>query len=279
MPDGLCAVLLAAGAGTRLRPLTGVRPKALCPVGNRPLLDRALDAVASLGLTGPDRVAVNAWHHAGAIVDHLTAPTVRAHVAVEPGPEPLGSAGGLAALRDWIDGRDTVVGNADAYLTGGDLAGLVDGWSGKNVRMLVVSAGDRSPEFGAHRFAGFSVIPWEMLRDLPDGYGDLVESVWRPAEAEGRLRLIEYAGRYLDTGTPADYLAANLSEAALAGGVLRAPGTGTGTATASVIGAGARVDGAVDRCVVWPGAVVAAGERLERAIRFGSAPEATVRVP
>jgi MurNAc alpha-1-phosphate uridylyltransferase len=46
----LCAIVLAAGAGTRLRPLTLLRPKALCPVGNRPLLDRALELVASVGL-------------------------------------------------------------------------------------------------------------------------------------------------------------------------------------------------------------------------------------
>ena len=43
MGDSLAAVVLAAGAGTRLAPLTSVRPKALCPVGDRPLLDAALD--------------------------------------------------------------------------------------------------------------------------------------------------------------------------------------------------------------------------------------------
>ena len=46
MPTDLVGVVLAAGAGTRLRPLTDVRPKALCTVGGRPLLDLALERVA-----------------------------------------------------------------------------------------------------------------------------------------------------------------------------------------------------------------------------------------
>jgi MobA-like NTP transferase domain len=69
-----CAVLLAAGEGTRLRPLTGIRPKALCPIGNVPLLDRALAAAATLGLSGPADVAVNAWHLPDAIVNHCAPP-------------------------------------------------------------------------------------------------------------------------------------------------------------------------------------------------------------
>ncbi len=55
----VCAVVLAAGEGRRLRPLTELRPKALCPVGNVPLLDRALARVAGWP-AGPRTVAVNA---------------------------------------------------------------------------------------------------------------------------------------------------------------------------------------------------------------------------
>lgn len=63
----VCAVVLAAGEGRRLRPLTERTPKALCPVGNVPLLELALARVAALvpGLSGPDRVAVNAWYQIG----------------------------------------------------------------------------------------------------------------------------------------------------------------------------------------------------------------------
>ena len=67
MADGLAGVVLAAGGGTRLRPLTRLVPKALCPIGNVPLLDRALTRLAAVpgaapgSLAGPDRVAVNAF--------------------------------------------------------------------------------------------------------------------------------------------------------------------------------------------------------------------------
>ena len=111
-PDGICAVILAAGVGRRLRPLTEHRPKALCPVGNVPLLDRALHRVAALGFGDPTTVAVNACYLGDQVVRHVGD---RAWLSVEPG-EPLGTSGGIARLRDWIAGRGVLVGNADAYL-------------------------------------------------------------------------------------------------------------------------------------------------------------------
>ena len=86
-------VVLAAGAGTRLRPLTDLRPKALCPVGGRPLLDLALDRLEPHTGTGPRHLAVNAHHHAEQVVDHVGR---RAHLSLEQ-PEPLGTAGALGA--------------------------------------------------------------------------------------------------------------------------------------------------------------------------------------
>ncbi|MEU1685035.1 sugar phosphate nucleotidyltransferase [Micromonospora sp. NPDC005707] len=269
----VCAVVLAAGEGTRLRPLTAHRPKALCPVGNVPLLDRALDRLAGLGLTGPDRVAVNACYLGGQVVTHVGA---RAHLSVEPG-DPLGTAGGLGNLRDWIAGRGVLVGNADAYLTdpdappGPDVAALLDGWDGRSVRLLGQPADDPAAPgtFDGHRFVGFSLLPWRLVRELPPTFGDLVRAVWRPAEAVGALTVVPYPGTFYDTGTPADYLAANL-HAAGPGGLVDPSATVDGRVTRSVVGAGAVVRGTVDRSVVWPGATVAAGERLSRVIRAGA---------
>ena len=56
--DELAAVVLAAGAGTRLRPLTDILPKALCPVDNVALVDLAIDRVRPL----TQRIAVNVHH-------------------------------------------------------------------------------------------------------------------------------------------------------------------------------------------------------------------------
>jgi len=260
----LCAVVLAAGEGVRLRPLTARVPKALCPVGNVPLLDLALDRLARLGLAGPADVAVNACYLADQVVAAVAG---RAHLSIEPGPRPLGTSGGVARLRDWIGGRGVLVTNADAYLAGGDLTPLVAGWDGGSVRLLGVPG--RRPEFGEHRFAGASLLPWARVAALPEEHGDLVRTVWRPAEAAGELTVVEYAGTYLDTGTPRDYLAANLHAAGPEGLLVAPDATVTGDATEAVIGAGARVAGKINRSVVWPGGYVGPDEYLTDAIRYG----------
>jgi len=265
----LCAILLAAGEGRRLRPLTSLRPKALCPVGNVALLDRALARVAALGLVGPARVAVNACYLAEQVVTHVGD---RATVSVEPGP-PLGTSGGVANLKSWIGGRAVLVGNCDAYLAGGLAAGLaaglagglaggeleplLDGWEGRTVRLLGVPGAD--PEFGQHRFAGYSLLPWDLVAPLPVTPSELVRTVWRPAEAAGRLEVVEHTGSFFDTGTPPDYLRANLDAAG--DGNLVAPGAKvTGRLARVVVGAGAVVAGAATRTVVWPGGYVGPDE-------------------
>ena len=62
--DIATAMVLAAGLGTRMRPLTDTLPKPLVPVAGRPLLTYALDALAGLGI---DTVGVNAFHLAPAL--------------------------------------------------------------------------------------------------------------------------------------------------------------------------------------------------------------------
>jgi hypothetical protein len=262
-PD-VCAVVLAAGEGRRLRPLTEHLPKALCPVGNVALLDRALARVRYLKLD----TAVNACYLGHLVAEHVGD---RAHVSVEPGA-PLGTAGGIGLLRDWIGGRGVLVGNADAYLAaddlapGEDIAALLDGWDGRTARLLGVPGPPH--EFGRFRFAGFSLLPWDLVEGLAPEPSDLVRLAWRPAERQGRLEIVGYPGTYLDTGTPADYLRANL-HAVHQGNLVAEDAIVTGTLDGAVIGAGALVAGRVSRGVVWPGGVVAAGEVLASAIRVG----------
>ena len=267
---GLCAVVLAAGTGTRLRPLTDLRPKALCPVGNVPLLDRALERLATVGLAGPGLVAVNAHHHADQIA---TAVTGRAHLSHEQ-PEALGTAGAVGALREWIAGRNVLIVNADAYLAGPLPGDFVDGWTGERPRLLVVDAGDRRRDFDHWRFAGISLLPADAAaRLLPEPTG-LYEVVWRTAWAAGRLEVAPFGGEFVDCGTPADYLAANLHAGTTADGTgperagsIDPTAIVTGEAVNSVVGAGAVVEGRVTRCVIWPGARVEPHEHLVDAIR------------
>ncbi|MBW3615529.1 MAG: NTP transferase domain-containing protein [Actinobacteria bacterium] len=237
---------MAAGLGTRLRPLTDLRPKALCPVGNVALVDLAIAHVRAV--TGD--VAVNVHAHRDQMLAHLGGAGV--HLSLEE-PEPLGTAGALGRLRHWIAGRPVLVHNADAWHRA-DLAGLlVSGWDGERMRLLTVPASPGAGDFGDRLYAGACLLPWADVRDLGDEPSGLYEVLWRRAEQEGRLDFAGYCGPWFDTGTPASYLAANLA----------ANGGESVVAPDARVGAGAEVI----RSVVWPGAEVQPGERLVDQIR------------
>lgn len=245
MTEPPVGVVLAAGLGTRLRPLTDIRPKALCPVNNVPLVDWALARVRTVA----DVVAVNV--HAGRtqMEEHLAGAGV--HLSVEA-DAPLGTAGALGKLRDWIAGRPVLVGNADAWHRI-DVRALVDGWDGERPRLLVVHDPARG-DFGPWRYVGSTLLPWSLVEGLDATPSGLHDRVWMPALANGTLELVEGDGEFFDCGTPADYLAANLCAS---GGE-------------SVVGEGAVVEGELVRSVVWPGGIVRRDERLVESIRVGA---------
>jgi len=256
--DELAALVLAAGAGKRLRPLTDLRPKPLCPVGDRTLLDRALDRVATAVPASPSTTAVNAHHLAEQIVAHVGD---RAQLSIEA-PAALGTAGAVGALHDWLDRRDLLIANSDVWFDPAlDLADFVAQWDGERPRLLVVRDPDHADFDGGLRFAGVSLLPARIAAGLQATPSGLYEAVWRHTD----LDLVPTAAAYIDCADPTSYLRANLM---LTGG-------------ASVIGAGATVDGRVERCVVWSGAVVHAGERLVEVVRArdGRGDDVTVAAP
>ena len=247
--DRPVGVVLAAGTGTRLRPLTDVRPKALCPIDDVPLVDLALQRVHPVAA----EVAVNVHHGAAALAAHLEG---RAHLSMEP--TALGTAGALGKLRAWIDGRDVLVHNVDSWHDV-DLVQFAVGWDRARPRLLTVER-HAPADFGTRLYAGVALLPWHEVADLPAEPAGLYEVCWRHRNP-GELDLIDHPGAFLDCGTPARYLAANL---AASGG-------------AAVIGAGARVDGTVVRSVVWPGARVWPSEELRDAIRVADRVTVLVR--
>ena len=97
--DGLKAFLLAAGNGTRLRPLTETIPKCLVPVRGVPLLEIWLDICRHFEI---DEVLINLHAHAGSVSQFLRKNGNSVHVRVTEEPELLGSAGTLRANRSWV---------------------------------------------------------------------------------------------------------------------------------------------------------------------------------
>jgi len=225
----LNAAVLAAGLGTRLRPLTEVCPKPLLPVLNRPLLGIVL---ARLEEAGCWQVAVNTHHLADQVHDFLRTQPWSFHLSVSHEPEILGTGGGLRQLGEILPEGPFLAVNGD-ILTDLDLAeayrrrrdgavstlALHDCPPYNNVWAKdgqVVSIGPpppgAAPEAKPLAYTGVQVVDPAMMRYLPvagQGY-DLVQA-WREALAAGaRLACFTAAGHFWqDLGTPAHYLAAH----------------------------------------------------------------------
>ena len=243
---GVVGVVLAAGAGNRLRPLTDARPKPLCTVDRATLLDGALERIRPYAGT----VAVNAHHHAEQMLTALAGRDL--HVSHEEAAA-LGTAGALGSLRDWVDGRPVLLTNADAwYPPAGDAAvkDLVAGWDGDRPRLLCVPSTDKG-DFGDLRYAGTALLPWWTVAPLEPVPSGLYEVSWAELHEQGRLDLVRADLAAIDCGTPTDYLRANM---AASGG-------------SPVVEDGAEVHGGLVRSVVWAGERVGRAERLVDAVR------------
>jgi len=164
------AFLLAAGFGSRLRPITDVIPKCMLAVGDRPLLDLWLDAFDRAGI---DEVLVNLHHLPDVVHRHIAGrdgpPAVRTFFE----PELLGSAGTLLAKRQWVASEDLFLACYADNLTDFDLRSLIDTHREHSpVATLTVfhspnpSAGGVVEVDAVGRVVGFVEKPSEPVSDL-----------------------------------------------------------------------------------------------------------------
>ncbi|WP_107771346.1 nucleotidyltransferase family protein [Nocardioides sediminis] len=215
------AVLLAAGLGTRLRPLTDHVPKCLVPVRGKALLDIWLDSFTSAGV---DEVLINLHHFPDLVRGHLASRHGGPRVVTAYEPTLLGSAGTLRAQRDWLAGEEMfLVVNGD-NLTDFDLRDLVDAHrSGGAVATLSVFRTPRPRECGIVEVVdgwvtGFQEKPQEPRGDLANAglyafVPDVIDRV-RPGVPRdigfdllpglvGEARAVDIGDAYfLDVGTP-----------------------------------------------------------------------------
>lgn len=193
----LAALVLAAGRGERLRPITDVTPKPLLEIGGTTLLDAALARVETVVPLTPADVAVNAHWLADQIVAAVGG---RAHVSVEH-PVALGTAGAVGAVREWLAGRDVLIVNSDAWFAGSvDVRRFVAEWDRARPRLLVV-ADEQRPDFEQRwRFCGISLLPGAIAADLDPVPSGLYEAVWRDSPVE----LVPTDVEAIDCGTLED---------------------------------------------------------------------------
>jgi mannose-1-phosphate guanylyltransferase len=265
------AIVLCAGRGTRLHPLTAARPKPLVPFLNVPLLAHVL---AGLRAAGVERVALNAFHHAAqvrAFAERGSQPGLQLHVRTER--ELLGTGGGIANLRDWCAEGPVLVLAGD-ILTDVDYAALVRRHreSGAEATMALNPRGDTgffgAVETGADGLlcdivgllgrpgraravnASVHVLEPRFIARFPAGPSCLVRQGYVPALAEGaRCAGFVHEGAWAELGNVPAWLEAQRD--ALAGAL---------PVDASLLARGGLRDGA--RSLVHPDARVAADAEL-----------------
>lgn len=118
------AVILAAGSGTRLRPLTEETPKCLLDVGGHTILGRQLERIAAAGIR---RAVIVTGYLADRVEEHLRRHPPALEVTLAPNPDyaTTGNCMSVLAARGRVDGRGVVICDGDVVLTGDCLSRLM----------------------------------------------------------------------------------------------------------------------------------------------------------
>ncbi len=218
------AMILAAGLGTRMRPLTDDRPKPLIEVAGRTLIDRILDRLEAAGI---GTVVVNV---------HYMADMMRSHLARRSNPQIMisdetdalmDSGGGIVKALPHLGTAPFITVNADSlWLEDGspNLERLIAGWNADTMDALMMLAplercsgfdgrGDflmdadgrltRRPKDGGapYAWAGVQLIRPGMFTDAPEGPFS-TNRIWDQAIAARRLMGFEMGGFWMHVGTP-----------------------------------------------------------------------------
>jgi MurNAc alpha-1-phosphate uridylyltransferase len=217
------AMLLAAGLGKRMRPLTETLPKPLVPVAGRTLIDRVLDRIEAAGIP---RVVIN-LHHFRAVLEAHLARRVSPHIDLSPEPDLLETGGGVRRALPLLGPGPFYVSNADVLWFDGKrpaLERLARAWDDAKMDVLLLlhptisafgyeGVGDyfcdtlgrlryrRGNEIPPYIFAGVQVLHPRLFKDTPEGPFSL-KRLYDKAEAEGRLWGLVHDGLWFHVGTP-----------------------------------------------------------------------------
>jgi MurNAc alpha-1-phosphate uridylyltransferase len=230
------AMVLAAGLGKRMRPLTASQPKPMVRVAGKPLIDHALDRLEAAGVT---KAVVNIHYLADALVAHLKNREVPAVTISDERELLLETGGGMVKAAPLLPDPFFCVNSDNIWLDGPRDAfhDLSQAWDAKRMDALLlltphtgtanfVGKGDfhmdgagrltrrRSGRIAPFVFTGIQLVSKRLLRDPPEGPFS-TNLLWDRAIEEERLFGVVFTGRWFEVGTPQ---AIAPTEAALAGG-------------------------------------------------------------
>ncbi len=290
-------MVLAAGRGERMRPLSDFIPKPALPMIHQPLVASPLRLAAA---SGARRVAVNTWHLAEVMETALDDVESDTEIVVSREPELMDTAGGIALARDRDllgDRGPVLIINGDGLLNldldplfermagGHDLVCLAllphldpRRWSRvildpSGFVSRIAKPGDPEPGEVPFLYPGVMLVAREALDELATRPGAIPERLWAPALAEKRLSGVVVSGHWREVGTPPDYLETALGQLNGGGAAVHPsarvhPSASIGSA---VIGRGVRIGrgAVVGEAVIAEGAVVAEHARVVQSVLLG----------
>jgi N-acetyl-alpha-D-muramate 1-phosphate uridylyltransferase len=222
------AMVLAAGLGKRMRPLTATRPKPLVEVAGKPLIDHCFDRLRAAGVR---KAVVNVHYLADALEAHLSNRVTGLDIAVSDERERLlETGGGLVRALPLIDADPFLVVNSDNLWVDGpvdSLRLLAANWDDERMDALLLlvplarahchkGQGDfhmsasgalkrRKPgSVAPFVYTGIQIVSKRLFRgELPEGAFS-TNILWDRAMAEGRLHGVVHEGLWFDVGAPAN---------------------------------------------------------------------------
>jgi N-acetyl-alpha-D-muramate 1-phosphate uridylyltransferase len=226
IPGPKTAMVLAAGIGSRMRPLTDTMPKALVPVAGKPLIDHVLDRLRDAGV---ERAVVNVHHFAEQVEAHLARRQDLEILISDERAALLDSGGGIRHAASKL-GRDPIfVANIDSLWTEGDcpaLEALKAAWdpAAMDILLLLVKRGQGIGFEGPQGFfrdeagrlthstaaapptpfanVGFAILKPQVLDAEPEGAFSIIPT-WHRLQAQGRLFGAPMDGFWMHVGDPA----------------------------------------------------------------------------
>ena len=217
------AMVMAAGLGTRMRPLTNDRPKALVEVGGRALIDHVLDRLEAAGV---ERAVVNVHAFADRLEAHLARRRSPDIVISDERDQLMETGGGLKQARPLVGEAPIWMANIDSVWIERSpvLDAVIRAWDPEHMdSCLLLARMEESIGFegggdaflaadgrlsfrgeapsAPYAYAGFQIVKPQIVDDGPDGPFKMNLS-WRPRAAEGRLHGAVLDGLWIHVSDP-----------------------------------------------------------------------------
>jgi mannose-1-phosphate guanylyltransferase len=217
------ALLLAAGLGTRLRPLTDTTPKCLVPIQGKPLLDIWCEALLAAGVT---KLLVNLHYKSEQVQQHLESSKFSEFVETIYEPSLLGTAGTLLANRKFFEDQDGILLHADNYCEA-NISELISAHEARpsNCDLTMLAFRTSTPETCGILEVAKNQILQKMYEKSSDDHGNLANAAFYILSKKliselkdetdfsnevipkyfGKTLVVETSETFIDIGTPESY--------------------------------------------------------------------------